>query len=322
MFFSSTTTRDAYNRDMLVLLAIITAIIAHTHAQEFDARRPAVYNPTTVPSSDYICMSWGIIPAASREGIAAFLFKVSTDYDDDDPNNDDSQILKLEVGDGSGVDMTRVKIEGLKNGVTYWVAMSAIMINGDQSAYSLSGDITLNPGFPPCDVGLPTPKVTLNPLPAPKAPTSPLNVRVEPGDAMLCIFWDEPESNGGSPIFDYTVEVLPNREDVIDLTAKFGPPLPQSTIETSKEVWGLTNDYEYKVTVKAGTLPDGIGYLDSPKSNPVLATTRASESCGSGGPSKAPVDMTDTCNQTSFRCIPGQDSIWSCVQNFLTEYCL
>jgi len=233
-------------------------------------------------------------------------------------------------------------VSGLKNGINYWFAIQATDVDGQQSGFSLPIDgVIPREGWPDC--GLEGDQEKSRTLPAPKSPTVPLNVHVRPGKNKLCVMWLEPESDGGSPIIDYQVEALPARQRV--LTSKTGTLHPISTIKTFKVVEGLDSDWEYDVTVRAGTKPPNLAFLTSPKTTAVrmapeefgCLTFDESGKCDclksddrppsaatpAPTPSPTPSPITDVapgCTEQNFPCSNGH-SLWTCIQDFILNFC-
>ena len=98
-------------------------------------------------------------------------------------------------------------------------------------------------------------------MPAPTAPTAPLNLQAEAGDGEVTLSWEAPESDGRSALTGYEVRI-----------DRAGEWVSTSSTDLIHTVTGLTNGRTYVFEVRA---VNSVG--PSPASNQVAATPMAEE---------------------------------------------
>jgi predicted phage tail protein len=134
-------------------------------------------------------------------------------------------------------------VQGLTNGTTYYITVTAINAIGEGAASSESS-------------ATPTASAT--------APDAPIALSATPGDGLVALSWSAPASDGGSAITGYNVYVgtSPGGESTTPVNAS-----PLSGTASSFDVTGLTNGTTYYFTVTAIN-----GISESAPSNEASAT--------------------------------------------------
>lgn len=239
---------------------------------------PAPINLVAVPSAGATCLSWSMRPGAPNA--ASYSIKAIP-------------VRNTQGAQGTMGSMTNgeqnvkaakfnapmfTKVDRLQNGFEYKFTVLALTAGGRMSEESFPVTAAPIGWYPPCgDLPSPSPPPPRpsppppsppppRPPPPSRPPSRPLNVHVNPGNRKACLWWDEPESDNGSPVTGYSVMMTPS-----------GPPNSQQkqsmseSVETTAQASGLFNGYEYKVQVVAfnefGSSQKSIPVYVSPKAN-------------------------------------------------------
>ena len=92
-------------------------------------------------------------------------------------------------------------------------------------------------------------------------PTVPLSVSAIPGEGSVTLSWNEPSSDGGSPVTTYEVGYR--------LAGRHGSYYTRTTAATSIEITGLINEVDYEFFVRARNAHGSSGWTETIIASPV-----------------------------------------------------